>query len=138
MEATAGVIADLTEQGGDDALVARLEGELRGLQTDYDQYVASWDLAETIENVIERHNKYASDLAALKDRQQRLAAEIDSESKHYDEREHLEAEKEWVETGQRLNEMRGVAFQLNRQIEELKPRAADLVVKQEDLMALRR
>jgi exonuclease SbcC len=136
MEATEGVIADLTEQGGNDALVSRLEGELRDLQTDYDEYVASWDLAETLQKVIERYNKYASDLAALKDRQRRLAAEIDSESKHYDEREHLLVEKEWVETSQRLNEMRGVAFQLNRQIEELTPRAADLAVKKEDLMAL--
>lgn len=136
METTEGVIADLTEQGGNDALVSRLEGELRDLQTDYDEYVASWDLAETLQKVIERYNKYASDLAALKDRQRRLAAEIDSESKHYDEREHLLVEKEWVETSQRLNEMRGVAFQLNRQIEELTPRAADLAVKKEDLMAL--
>jgi DNA repair protein SbcC/Rad50 len=136
MEATAGVIADLTERGGDDAFVSRLEGELRGLQTDYDQYVKSWDLANSLETVTERHNKYVMDLATLIDRQRRLAAEIDTESKHYDEREHMQVEREWVETSKRLNEMRGVAFQLSRQIEELKPRAADLVVKKEDLMAL--
>jgi len=47
-----------------------------------------------------------------------------------------EFEKDSLETRQRLNEMRGIASQLSRQIEDLKPHEADLVVKREDLMAL--
>jgi exonuclease SbcC len=135
-EATEGVIAHLTEQGGDEALVSRLEDDLRALQKDYDEYMASMSLAANLQEATERQSKYAKDLAALEDRQLKLAADIDSESKLYDEGEHLRVEKEWVETSQRLNEMRGIAFQLNKQIEELKPRAADLAVKKEDLMAL--
>ena len=136
MAATEGVIAHLTEEGGDEALASRLEGDLRTLQKDYDTYLASMSSAANLEGAIERHSKYAQNLAALDDRRRRLAGDIDSESKRYDEAEHLRVEKEWVETSQRLNEMRGIAFQLNRQVEELKPRAADLAVKKGDLMAL--
>lgn len=136
MEATEGVIAHLIEQGGDEALVSRLESDLHTLQKDYDQYMSSMSVAANLEEAIERHSKHARDLAALADRRRGLAADIESESKLYDEGEHLRVEKEWIETSQRLNEMRGIAFQLNRQIEELKPRAVDLAVKKEDLMAL--
>ena len=136
IEGAEGTIAHLTEQGGDEALVSRLEHELRELQKDYDSYVASVSLAAKLEEAMERHDNCARDLAALEERRQKLAVDIEAASKLYDAAEHLRIEKDSLETRQRLNEMRGIASQLNRQIEDLKPHEADLVVKREDLMAL--
>jgi exonuclease SbcC len=131
-----GTIAHLTGQGGDEALVLRLEHELRELQKDYDSYVASVSLAANLDEAIERRDSCARDLVALEERRQKLAVDIEAASKLYDAAEHLRIEKDSLETRQRLNEMRGIASQLSRQIEDLKPHEADLVVKREDLMAL--
>jgi exonuclease SbcC len=136
IEGAEGTIAHLTEQGGDEALVSRLEHELRELQKDYDSYMASVSLAANLEEAMERHDNCARDLAALEERRQKLAVDIEAASKLYDAAEHLRIEKDSLETRQRLNEMRGIASQLSRQIEDLKPHEADLVVKREDLMAL--
>ena len=136
IERAEGTIAHLTGQGGDEALVSRLEHELRELQKDYDSYMASVSLAANLEEAIERHDNCSRDLAALEERRQKLAVDIEAASKLYDAAEHLRIEKDSLETRQRLNEMRGIASQLNRQIEDLKPHEADLVVKREDLMAL--
>jgi exonuclease SbcC len=136
IEGAESIIAHLTEQGGDEALVARLERELRELQQDYDSYMASVSLAANLEEVRERHDNRARDLTALNERRQNLADGIEAKSKLYEATEHLRIEKDSLETSQRLNEMRGIASQLNKQIEDLKPHEADLVVKREDLMAL--
>ena len=136
IEGAEGTIAHLTEQGGDEALVSRLEHELRELQKDYDSYVASVSLAANLDEAIERHDNCARDLAALDELRQRLTSDIEATSKLYDAAEHLRIEKDSLDTSQRLNEMRGIASQLNKQIEDLKPHEADLVVKREDLMAL--
>ena len=136
IEGAEGTIAHLTEQGGDEALVSRLEHELRELQKDYDSYVACVSLAANLQEAMERQDNCARDLAALEERRQKLAVDIEAASMLYDAAEHLRIEKDSLETRQRLNEMRGIASQLNRQIEDLKPHEADLVVKREDLMAL--
>ncbi|MGZ7132761.1 MAG: AAA family ATPase [Halobacteriota archaeon] len=136
IEGAEDTIAHLTGQGGDEALLSRLEHELRELQKDYDSYVASVSLAANLEEAIERHNTCARDLAALAERRQKLAVDIEAISKLYDAAEHLRIEKDSLETRQHLNEMRGIASQLSRQIEDLKPQEAALVVKREDLMAL--
>jgi exonuclease SbcC len=136
IEEAESIIAHLTEQGGDEALVARLEHELRELQENYDSYRASVSLAANLEGARARHDDCARDLAALNERRQKLAGDIEAKSRLYDAAEHLRIEKDSLETSQRLNEMRGIASQLNKQIEDLKPHEADLVVKREDLMAL--
>ena len=136
IEEAESIIAHLTEQGGDEALVARLEHELRELQENYDSYRASVSLAANLEGARARHDDCVRDLAALNERRQKLAGDIEAKSRLYDAAEHLRIEKDSLETSQRLNEMRGIASQLNKQIEDLKPHEADLVVKREDLMAL--
>jgi exonuclease SbcC len=136
IEEAESIIAHLTEQGGDEALAARLEHELRELQENYDSYRASVSLAANLEGARARHDDCARDLAALNERRQKLAGDIEAKSRLYDAAEHLRIEKDSLETSQRLNEMRGIASQLNKQIEDLKPHEADLVVKREDLMAL--
>jgi exonuclease SbcC len=136
IEEAESIIAHLTEQGGDEALAARLEHELRELQENYDSYRASVSLAANLEGARARHDDCVRDLAALNERRQKLAGDIEAKSRLYDAAEHLRIEKDSLETSQRLNEMRGIASQLNKQIEDLKPHEADLVVKREDLMAL--
>ncbi|MGZ4942538.1 MAG: AAA family ATPase, partial [Halobacteriota archaeon] len=129
-------IAQLIDRGGDETLVLQLEQEQRELQGEYDAYTAAQGVAAQLEAAIARYEGHARDLRALEDRRMKLGGDLEGTTRLYDEAEHQRSERAHVEASQKLNELRGTASQLEKQIEDLRPQAAALTVKKEDLMAL--
>ncbi|MDD1721209.1 MAG: SMC family ATPase, partial [Euryarchaeota archaeon] len=129
-------IAQLIDQGGDEALVAQLEQEQRKIQRDYDDYIAARGVATQLEAAIARCEEYARNLQALETQRLKLGADLERKTHLYDESEHQRSGRAYLEASQKLNELRGIASQLEKQIDDLQPQASALTVKKEDLMAL--
>ncbi|MGZ4865245.1 MAG: AAA family ATPase [Halobacteriota archaeon] len=126
----------LVDQGGDDALAARLEREQRDLQSEYDEYMAAQGVAIHIEAAIARCEDHARNLQALERERLRLSADLESKTRLYNESEHQQSERTYVDASQKLNKLHGTASQLEKQIEDLRPQAAELAAKKEELMML--
>ncbi|MGZ4916723.1 MAG: AAA family ATPase [Halobacteriota archaeon] len=136
IKAAEGTIAQLTSQGGDEAVVAQLEQEQRGLQGEYDEYIAAREVATQLDIAITRCKEHARDLHELEKQRLQLAADLESKIQLYDESEHQQSESAYYEASQELNKLRGKASLLEKQIDDLKPKAVELTTKKEDLMTL--
>ncbi|MGZ4934607.1 MAG: AAA family ATPase [Halobacteriota archaeon] len=129
-------ITQLVEQGGDEAHLERLEKEQRELQSGYGEYMSAQGVALQLEAAIARCEGHVRDLQALEKKRLKLSADLESKTHRYNESEHQQSERAYLDLSQKLNELRGTSSQLEKQIEELRPRAAELAEKKDDLMVL--
>ena len=129
-------IAQLIDQGGDELLVTQLEKEQRELRSEYDDHIAAQELATQLDPSIARCEEHTRNLQKLEKQRLKLSADLESKARLYDENKHQQSERAYLDVSQKLNELRGIASQLEKHIGDLQPQAAALEVKKEDLMAL--